>query len=93
MEIGDKVYCIKNRYNSAYNVVNKSGKTYKIVDFYNDQVYINNELNDNSDNHFYYTLDDEDTSHYIYKKYFNNIKEERKQKLLKIKDGLDEDRL
>lgn len=82
MKIGDNVYCKKNRYSSAYNLVNKSGKTYKIIDFYNDQVYISNELN--SENYFYYTLNEEDTSHYVYKNFFNTIKDYRKQKLLKI---------
>ena len=86
IKVGDKVYCIRNRVcNSDHTIlVNKFGKSYFIMRILGDDVYISNE--ENREDFYFYTLNKLDISHYIYERYFINIKETRKQKVQKLQN-------
>ena len=79
MKIGDQVYCFKNvldiKKNNWYTINNIlsetiNGKNYRYCNI----------------NNFAFFIDPIETSWYNFKDYFTNIKEERKNKLLKINE-------
>lgn len=84
VKIGDKYYCIKDRYH-YYNNINKAGKIYKVIrlNLEHDWVCLSTELVENSNNEFFYSLIDDYECYYFYE-YFISIKEYRKLKLQKL---------
>jgi hypothetical protein len=85
MKVGDKLYCIKNRflYNDRCNLlVNKAGHEYVILEISHNTITLDSEEHSNQ---YFYSLEDDDL-HYYYEDYFITIIEARKLKLKKINE-------
>lgn len=53
MKVGDRYYCIKDRYDSYNMLVHKKGKSYKILEIGSNMITL--EIEDaQPDNHFFY---------------------------------------
>ena len=80
-KIGDKLICIKDIYNLLNNPLFVKGNTYKVLS-----------IIDNEDiilDHILYANEYGDFTENFVNKNFINLKELRKQKLLKIENGID----
>ena len=83
MKIGDKLVCIKNRYNLGRIIVNEKNKIYNIVKIKDYRIYLNSD--DGVVNLYYYTVIGDSLEYYI-REYFILLKEHRKQKLEKLNE-------
>jgi len=81
MKVGDRYCCIRDRI-CLGDIINKSGKNYKIIKSVGNIVYLNTESTE--DNFLYYYNINVHKYHYILSNHFIELKENRRLKLKKI---------
>lgn len=85
MKIGDRYYCIKDRYDSENKLVHATGKSYKILEIGTNMVTLEVE-NVQPDNHFFYVFISVDNFYYCFWDYFITTQEARKFKLKNLNE-------